>query len=558
MSDPLQITKLVSRVLDGEIRVPGFQRGYVWEPDRAALLMDSIYKEYPFGSILLWQTRTRLKTEKDLGAFELPEPKVDFPINYVLDGQQRITAMFSTFQTALTPTHNNPEVWLPIFYDFEAKADAQDSQFVALAEDDADPARYFPLSVFFDPIKFSVKQRSLPDERLEEIVYVQTRFNGTLIPVETFSKEDRNSVAIVFERVNRQGVKLDTFQLLTAWTWSEEFSLQQKFDDLAEKFEYFGFDDVGTDNDLMLRCASAVLKGDPSSTALIDINGAVVREKFDSIVKALERAVDFLRAEVNVRHYKFLPYTALLVPLCAYFSVKQSDGVPAQHRDILLRWFWRTTFTHRYSGNPPQKIKRDVTEAIALREDRQSKLDQIPGETGSKFYLGNTFNNRTVATKAFILQLARHAPRSFIGGQPISLDDVLGEPNRREYHHCYPRAYIARIEEKGQCKHDYSVNCLANVAFLNRAENRKISDKAPSDYRSLMQGDIDEILKSQLVPESLFADDFDKFVVARMRLLTKDALRLQGMREEEKGKNLGEVLMTWHGVPPEDGPSAST
>lgn len=75
----MQISRLIERVLRGEIRVPGFQRDFVWEPDRAALLMDSIYKEYPFGSILLWRTRTQLKTEKNLGTFELPEPEAESP-----------------------------------------------------------------------------------------------------------------------------------------------------------------------------------------------------------------------------------------------------------------------------------------------------------------------------------------------------------------------------------------------------------------------------------------------------------------------------------------------
>lgn len=550
VSEPMQITRLIDRVLRGEIRVPGFQRGFVWEPDRAALLMDSIYKEYPFGSILLWRTRTQLKTEKNLGTFELPEPEADYPIDYVLDGQQRITSIFSTFQTALTPTSEDPEVWLPIFYDFEAKADAQDSQFVALPIADADPARYFPLSVFFDPVKFAAKQRDLPNERLEEIVLVQTRFNGTLIPVETFSKEDRASVAIVFERVNRQGVKLDTFQLLTAWTWSDEFDLQQKFNDLAERFEAFGFDDVGTDNDLMLRCASAVLKGDPSPTALIDINGTEVRERYDSIVKALERTIDFLRTELQVRHYKFLPYAGLLIPICAYFSRKQSESVPIEHRAVLLRWFWRTSFTHRYSGNPPQKIRQDVSAAIDLREGRESTLDHIPAEIDSDFYLSNTFNNRTVATKAFILQLAAKSPRSFIGGRAISLDEVLGEPNRREYHHCYPKAYIARVETEGECKHDYSVNTLANYAFLSRAENREISDRPPSEYKHLMLDQIDDILKSQLIPESLFADDFDRFLVARMKLLTNDAAILQGMRDEIRKMPVEPGSIVWDGAAP--------
>jgi len=512
--------------------------------------MDSIYKEYPFGSILLWRTRTQLKTEKNLGTFELPEPEDQYPIDYVLDGQQRITSMFSTFQTALSPTKEDPEVWLPIYYDFEAKADAQDSQFQALSAEQVDPARHFPLAVFFDPVEFAAKQREyeLNDERLREIVTVQSKFNGTLIPVETFSKEDRASVAIVFERVNRQGVKLDTFQLLSAWTWSDEFDLQQKFSDLAERFEAFGFDEVGTDNDLMLRCASAVLKSDPSPTALIDINGAEVRNQYQVIVNALDRTVDFLRDELQVRHYKFLPYSGLLIPLCAYFSRNQSQGVPLEHRAVLLRWFWRTSFTHRYSGNPSRNIKQDVIAAVQLRETGKSTLDHIPAEISSEFYLSNTFNNRTVATKAFILQLAAHGPRSFIGGRAMSLDEVLAEPNRREYHHCYPRAYLANLQGVPEC--DYNVNCLANFAFLNRTENRTISDQAPSEYKSLMLDQVDEILASQLIPLSLFDDDFDKFAVDRMKILTADAARLQGMREQYQTTDMEPGTMAFDGSAP--------
>ncbi|MGY4709185.1 GmrSD restriction endonuclease domain-containing protein [Mycolicibacterium sp. CBM1] len=527
MSDPMQITRLIERVLRGEIRVPGFQRDFVWEPDRAALLMDSIYKEYPFGSILLWRTRNQLKTEKKLGTFELPEPEADYPIDYVLDGQQRITSIFSTFQTALPSSDENPEVWLPIYYDFGAKADAQDSQFQALPKDQVDATRHFPLSVFFDPVEFAAKQREykLTDDQLREIVTVQSKFSGVLIPVETFSGEDRASVAIVFERVNRQGVQLDTFQLLTAWTWSEEFDLQEKFKNLAERFESFGFEDVGTDNDLMLKCAATVLRGDPSPTALIDINGAEVRDKFDVIVKALDRTVDFLRDELQVRHLKFLPYAGLLIPLCAYFSRKQSTGYSETDSMVLKRWFWRTVFTHRYSGNPSRNIKRDVLAAIELREENQVTLDKIDGEIGTSFYLDNAFNNRTVATRAFILQIAAHGPRSFISGKNITLDDVLSEPNRREYHHCFPRAFIG----KAKSPFDADVSCLANFAFLNRSENREISDKAPSLYREMMANNVDEILASQVIHPSLFDDEFNEFVRARATMLMSDAANLMDL-----------------------------
>ncbi|MEC5152640.1 DUF262 domain-containing protein [Cryobacterium sp. GrIS_2_6] len=78
MSQQIQIKTLIGRVLHGEVRIPGFQRDFVWEPQRAALLMDSIYKEYPFGTILLWRSRTALKTEKKLGSFVLPDPEDEY------------------------------------------------------------------------------------------------------------------------------------------------------------------------------------------------------------------------------------------------------------------------------------------------------------------------------------------------------------------------------------------------------------------------------------------------------------------------------------------------
>jgi len=238
--------------------------------------MDSIYKGYPFGSVLLWRTRTELKTEKKVGSFALPPPEKDYPIDYVLDGQQRLTSVFATFQTFLDGPED-PEVWLPIYYDFDSQRDAQASRFVALQTAEVDSDRHFPLNSFFDSTAFFTAATGLTAERLDEIAKVQEKFKEALIPAETFENEDRTSVAIVFERVNRMGVELDMFELLTAWTWSEEFDLQDRFTDLSEEFDSFGFHQVGSDNDLMLRCCAAILKGDPSPAAMVDINGSEVR-----------------------------------------------------------------------------------------------------------------------------------------------------------------------------------------------------------------------------------------------------------------------------------------
>uniref|UniRef100_UPI0011E7F750 DUF262 domain-containing protein n=1 Tax=Serratia marcescens TaxID=615 RepID=UPI0011E7F750 len=99
--DNQTVREILDSVYRGQIRIPAFQRGFVWDPDRVAFLIDSIYKGYPFGSLLYWRTNEALQTERNLGPFTLPVPQADFPIDYVLDGQQRITSIFGVFQTEL-------------------------------------------------------------------------------------------------------------------------------------------------------------------------------------------------------------------------------------------------------------------------------------------------------------------------------------------------------------------------------------------------------------------------------------------------------------------------
>jgi uncharacterized protein with ParB-like and HNH nuclease domain len=104
----LSVRQLLTQVHDGQVRVPAFQRGFVWEMDRVAYFMDSLYKGYPFGSLLLWRTRNKLTHERKLGPYVLPKHDDDFPIDYVLDGQQRITSIFAVFQTEMKASEGVP------------------------------------------------------------------------------------------------------------------------------------------------------------------------------------------------------------------------------------------------------------------------------------------------------------------------------------------------------------------------------------------------------------------------------------------------------------------
>jgi hypothetical protein len=184
----------MEQVTAGQIRIPAFQRGFVWEMDRVAYFIDSLYKRYPFGSLLLWRTRNQLTHEKNLGPYCLPDRDPDLPIDYVLDGQQRITTIFGVFQTEL-PRTTSPD-WHDVYFDFEAEPNAQDSQFVALPESEADPSRFFPMRTIFDPTAYRAATEGLLPERIKTIDELNSIFKELQVPVQYFETEDRTKVAI--------------------------------------------------------------------------------------------------------------------------------------------------------------------------------------------------------------------------------------------------------------------------------------------------------------------------------------------------------------------------
>ncbi|MFD1904639.1 hypothetical protein ACFSQ7_12135 [Paenibacillus rhizoplanae] len=73
---------------------------------------------------------------------------------------------------------------------------------------------------------------------------------------------------------------MDTFQLLSAWSWSTDFDLQDEFSQLAEEIEPFGFGDLSFDKDLQLKCCSGVISGDTAPAAIINLKGEEVRNNF--------------------------------------------------------------------------------------------------------------------------------------------------------------------------------------------------------------------------------------------------------------------------------------
>ena len=333
-----------------------------------------------------------------------------------------------------------------------------------------------------------------------------------------------SEVAIVFERVNRLGVKLDILQLLSAWTWSEEFDLQEQFKDLSADLEPFGFGPIGDETNLLLRCCSAVIGDDASSSGLLNLNGTDVRHRFEEIRNGIHGAIDFLKNHLHIEKLGNLPYPTLLVPLTAFFGRK--DGTEPSYEgtqmDELVRWFWRSCFTRRFSAGVLKKLNRDIANAKSLRDAGTKGLADIPCQITAEFFSDNIFTISTVNTSTFILLLAQQRPLSFVTGQPTTLSEALSTYNRTEFHHCFPQKYL-----KGQGRDQKDINRLANFAFVTRSDNNKLGGDAPSIYRSKMKASqLDQILSAAICPESLFDDDYNSFVNQRAELLQARAQEL--------------------------------
>ena len=517
MSD-FSIRDILNKVQDGIIRIPTFQRGFVWDSDDIAFFMDSIYKGYPFGTIQLWRTSESLNTERAVGPFPLFPKDDQYPIDYVLDGQQRVTSIFGVFQTDHDPGEKNP---FSIYFDLDADTNIQDSQFLALKEEEVDSKRHFPLNCLFDTVKYRESTSVFDETKIKTLDDLQATFKEAKIPYQTLETNDNAKVAIVFERINRKGVPLDTFQLLVAWTWSEDFVLQEKFKELQDELAPYGFEDVGTNNNLLLRICSAILSENASAESLISLNGSVVRDRFDEITNGVRGAIDFIKRNFKIEKLDNLPYDNLLIPLAVFFSSQGNQHLRYDNnqRDEIRKWFWKTSFSKRYSAGTIKALNRDIEEMIKLKNNNGSILSSIPISLTEDFFNRNQFMMGTVNTKTFILMLAQNNPRSFISGSPITLSDSLKQYNRNEFHHIYPRAFL-----RTQTTNSFPEGIFANFCFLSRVDNSTIGGDSPSVYRKKMPTHSNDILETSYIDETvLIGDNYDSFINNRSSKLLSAA-----------------------------------
>jgi hypothetical protein len=250
-TDTQFISDLISGIRRGEIKVPQFQRKFVWKEEQAIQLLDSIANNYPIGSLLLWRTPNKLATERDIGEFKLPETDDLTPTDYVLDGQQRLTVIYSCFGAVRGAGG------------FEAAYDLQDETFIRAPQNFS--VTVFPVRATYNTtalLNFRGGLVSHPEGeklqgRLDALLDAVTKYKLPVVMLKDLTVEE---VCPIFERINSSGTRLSTYDLMVAATWSPTFDLNAEAEKIASSLASKGFGDI--DENTVLKCLSAVYSRD--------------------------------------------------------------------------------------------------------------------------------------------------------------------------------------------------------------------------------------------------------------------------------------------------------
>ena len=111
-----RLAKLADRVLSGDIVLPKFQRNFVWSRQPILDLLDSVFRNYPIGNVLLWQSTEQLASERSVAGLTVASQRHGYPVNYIIDGQQRLASICGALHWR---PHCDPESRWNIVYDLE-------------------------------------------------------------------------------------------------------------------------------------------------------------------------------------------------------------------------------------------------------------------------------------------------------------------------------------------------------------------------------------------------------------------------------------------------------
>jgi hypothetical protein len=555
------VEELVSMIERGELRLPEMQRQYVWRSTRVRDLLDSLYRGYPSGAILLWETDEAIPQQK----FAVTQSTNPYQsTRLLLDGQQRLTSLSAVIRGE-TVTVRGRKKPIDLLFNLdhpdqltvvtevheEAEDEDEDEEDKEGLGGDIEDTTEDELQRRFNQMTFVVSTKKL--ERLPEWIKVSdvfktdsdapflkeagvksfddpryqmycqrlARLRGIRKYMYRMDVLERtlsyDEVTEIFVRVNSLGAKLRGSDLALAQItakWKHSLETFQKFQESCAKG---GFElDLG----LYLRNLMAFATGQSRFLTLSNLNIHALQKAWKESCAGMEFSMNFLKSNVGIDSPALLASPFLMV-VVAYFGHVREYRITPEEAALLRYWALAANAKGRFSrGSSETLLDQDLA---TLRDGGsvQALLDRLRLQVGRLDIAPEELegrNRRSALFKTMFLTFRANGARDWQSNLAISIDHS-GSHHRLQFHHIFPKAQL-----KKTCT-SREADDIANLAFIGGKTNRAISDKPPSKYLPpLMDKHGPTIFEAQAIPtgqDLLEIETYKDFLVRRRELIAE-------------------------------------
>ena len=567
------IGKLIEDIEIGDIALPDIQRPFVWykKISKVRDLFDSIYRGYPIGYLLFWENANRTDY-KNIG-FE--EKKRKIPRFLIIDGQQRLTALFAVMknQEVLTPDYEKRKIKIafkPLDSTFKVgdAATDRDPEYIAdLSSLWAGEGDFAIISSFIASLK--EKREISKDEEKTISANIQSLININKYPLtalEIAPNLEEEIVSDIFVRINSAGVSLtqaDFILTLLSVYWEEgrkeieQFCIDsRKVPEKETRFSSFNYL-IKPDPDDMLRVLVGLAFHRAKMKAVYSIIRGRDMETGEFSEENRTRQFDKLKLNLpiildNTNWQSFLKVligggykdeelisskSAVLYSYILYLIGKQNFNTQNYElQRIIGRWFVMASLTGRYSSSPETAFEKDLNRIKEFNIDGfTTGLEKIISENLTNDFWDITLVGQMETSSARSPEAnAFYASLNKLGSPVLFSRKLVGDlydpslkirKKRLEKHHIFPRNYLISKYGFDKNKDKAKINQIANLTFLEFEDNIEISDDKPSDYFAMVQkrfadNELSEMLNQHAIPENFYQLEYDEFLQERRKLMT--------------------------------------
>ncbi|MBX7061121.1 MAG: DUF262 domain-containing protein [Pyrinomonadaceae bacterium] len=551
-TNPRELKELLADIHGRNMVLPDFQRDFVWDPAATQELIVSIANNFPAGSLLrVRDTRGMYFAPREFqGAPALDGSRHTF---LVLDGQQRLTSLYQAFfgvgdhryYLDLKKLLDGGEFEDAIFHlrtttkkvkaydNFETQANEYILPLSELKDGSGGFSTWVRKFGRLYPDKRDQFEDALAEKEIEKR-WVQP-IDDYKFPVVTLAETTTaEALCTIFETLNRTGVKLTVFELLTARFWPKGVKLRDLWD--QAKADYPIIDEFGVDAYYLLQAIALCSRTAPSCTKsdVLALSADDINQWWPQVVKGLAIGLTILRDDCKVMLPKWLPYGPMLITLPAVLAKAETAGTPVAgaNREKLKRWFWCAVFGQSYERAANTQATKDFRELLVWFGGG-AEPESVSGVRFDPAALRDVTPNQISLYRGTICLILGNGARDF-HTQAVITANLMAQEGIDD-HHIFPDNFL----KKNGVESARSRNCVLNRTLIDAKTNRTISNRAPSDYLKEIKDTpgfpFNEVLDSHHLPAGddspFWSDNFEAFLEFRLDRLWREIKRVTGIIE---------------------------